>query len=338
MRITGQKAFTLVELLVVIAIIGILVGMLLPAVQSVREAARRADCLNQNRQIALAVHTYESSRLRIPPGISPVTIQDGNVATIGKSWQVAIFPYIEQQNLSNLLDNEIRSVDGNEPLNDVFQQIASDHAVPVLLCLSATGSSERANTPAHSGFTSHYIGNAGPGITTPSNNYDIYESATGHGPIGLNGIFSPFANTAVDSQPIYGFNRSVKFGDVRDGLSNTILIGESSRTTIASSNFSPHRAGWTFGGTGQFSESAQGFVPDELFSIRSVGANRINESRDFLANQELRNAHGFNSNHPGGANFAIADGSTNFISDSVEHRTLVELSSIAGGEVIDDIN
>ena len=333
MRAEYRQAFTLVELLVVIAIIGILVGMIMPAVQATREAANRIKCTNQIRQLTYATINHQSSTLKFPAGIAPVNLENANVSTVGKSWLVTIFPMIEQGNLSEQLNASASQLQTDNELVQLYEDASNKHPIPLLLCPSSSGTAERATADNRSGFTAHYIGNAGPAINTVANTYNVYVPASGNGPIGLEGIFSPFALGPANSLPIYSHRNAKKISDVIDGLSNTILIGESSRTATANGNFVPHRAAWAFGGQGQFDAQANGYVPSELYSIRSVGANRINESRDYLANPNERNSHGFNSNHPGGAVFAAADGSTRFVSDLIEINTLIELSSIAGREL-----
>ena len=333
MRTEQRPAFTLVELLVVIAIIGILTGMLLPAIQATREAARRIECTNQIRNLAIATINHQGATQRFPAGIAPVTLANGNLSTVGKSWLVTIFSKIEQGNMSETLDANASQLMTDDELALFYQEFSTANSIPLLLCPSSTGETERANAANRSGFTSHYIGNAGPGINTPGNNYEFYTPSSGSGPIGLEGIFSPFSIDPVNNLPIYTHRNAKKASDILDGLSNTILIGESSRTAIPSRNFVPHRASWSFGGTGQFDSQAGGFVPNEIYSVRSVVRNRINEPHDYLADTERRNSHGFNSNHPGGAVFSAADGSTKFVADTIDVNTLIELSSIAGREI-----
>jgi prepilin-type N-terminal cleavage/methylation domain-containing protein len=153
------RAFTLVELLVVIAIIGVLVALLLPAVQAAREASRRADCINRIRQITLAVHNYESAKKKIPPHVEVrMPLRDGNECT-GLGVQARLLPYMEQQNVRNLVDQDRHWRDGRNAL-------ASRTPLPFLRCPS--GKQSELNTMAfnpnvdeENTLRCHYVGNLG---------------------------------------------------------------------------------------------------------------------------------------------------------------------------------
>jgi prepilin-type processing-associated H-X9-DG protein len=155
----------------------------------------------------------------------------------------------------------------------------------------------------------------------------------------MEGLFAPFP-TKVG--PIYrGFysqRKAFGFADIRDGSSNTIAIGESSRSENSRVGFVPHRAGWAFGAHAE-TLSVNGkpvYFPIELYAIRCIGNDPINTNRNYLDEVDQRNGHCFNSNHPGGAQFAMADGSVEFVSESVEIQILLALGSIASGEAVAD--
>ena len=122
-----RRAFTLVELLVVIAIIGILVALLLPAVQSAREAARQTSCKNNLRQVGLAMLNYESSQRRLPPGYKFVPSTTGNAN--GFSWASWLLPYLEEGNLHDQLDFDL-------PVYDASHEYARTQSISLLLCPS----------------------------------------------------------------------------------------------------------------------------------------------------------------------------------------------------------
>ena len=169
-----RKGFTLVELLVVIAIIGILVGMTLPAIQAAREAARRATCLNNVKNVVLACANYESTNSKFPPA----------VGSSGESLFVRLLPMLDQKAMFDDFRsraNGVRDISGN--------------ALEVLRCASAS-SSDFDSDFGSGQATSHYTGSAG--YTAPANakrlalpNPSAYTGDTMAGPLGLNGIFSP---------------------------------------------------------------------------------------------------------------------------------------------------
>lgn len=184
----ARAAFTLVELLVVIAIIGILIGMLLPAVQQVREAARRAVCLNNAAQLGLAIHNYEFAREHLPPG---VTNDKGPIRSeeIGQhvSFLVELLPYIEQRGIA---DNFDKSLGTYAPANAP----ARNMSIPVFLCPS---------------FGDTRSGTGMPGITNYAGCHNGSETQIGD-----------------DNNGLLYLNSKVALADIYDGTSNTLLIGE----------------------------------------------------------------------------------------------------------------
>lgn len=198
----NKNGFTLVELLVVIAIIGILIGMLLPAVQQVREAARRSTCMNNVKQITLAMHNHESAYMHLPVGWD----------TLGAFWSAYALEFIEQDNLFDtlLLDNDAFRWDIDNSPNEK----ACQTQLPVYRCPSMTiydFSPGQYNNILNRVPTS-YRGNAGSQATSDDRSTMIAGTASLED-VELNGLF-------------YGCSK-VKFGDVFDGLSNTFAIGES---------------------------------------------------------------------------------------------------------------
>ncbi|HMO86107.1 MAG TPA: DUF1559 domain-containing protein, partial [Lacipirellulaceae bacterium] len=158
MSTTGvRRGFTLVELLVVIAIIGVLVALLLPAIQAAREAARRSDCINRIRQIALAAHNYESAKRKVPPHVE-VPLNEG-VETTGLGVQARLLPYMEQQSVQNLVDQ-------NQHWRAGRNAIALRTPLPFLRCPS--GRTIEINTmqfnpnlEEENSLRAHYVGNMG---------------------------------------------------------------------------------------------------------------------------------------------------------------------------------
>jgi len=186
LKFSKSAAFTLVELLVVIAIIGILIGMLLPAVQSVRAAARKTACMNQLRQFGLANLNYESTHMHFPPGI---TDDDLNHQDALHSGFVFLLPFIEQNNLYN-------QIDLNQPWTAPVNRSIGEVNVPMFSCPENQGTVEQNGGVA--GQANDYAFNKGN---------DAF--LTNQAPSGM-----------------FGVNSQVSFGQINDGSSNTFLMGE----------------------------------------------------------------------------------------------------------------
>lgn len=185
-RQSSKNGFTLVELLVVIAIIGILIGMLLPAVQQVREAARRTQCLNNLKQLGLSLHNYESSSQHFPAGIYD---DDKDHQTCLRNGLVDLLPHLEQGNLYDRLD---LSLQWSDPAN----VLVSAPTIPFLQCPSAGGAVEDSRD-----------------IDVPRGDYALSMGDSAR------------LNTDAP-RGVFGINSSTTFAGISDGTSNTILMGE----------------------------------------------------------------------------------------------------------------
>ena len=309
----SNKGFTLVELLVVIAIIGILIGMLLPAVQAVREQARRVSCLNKIRNIALACVSYESSNQQFPAAVS----------NRGESYLVRILPMLEQNSLYDTFRAD------NSPANLTALDTLSGNQIDTFIC-DSTSSVEATASNFSNEFTSHYAGSAGP-VTLPSDTSGVYTVTNGfavatnatNGLVGLKGLFSPTDASDFDARAT---KRGVSTSDVSDGMSNTLAITESSRSVFDNDNadqtFRIRRPRWAVG-----TESSGG---NRLNFARAI-AREINtfDVDDGSGGFDPQPHHELciSSNHPGGANVANGDGSTHFVS---EDTALVVLQAVGG--------
>jgi len=281
----GRSGFTLVELLVVIAIIGILVALLLPAIQAAREAARRSECSNKIKQIAVALHNYHDTHGGLPMGAANLTE--------GLSWHVAVLPFMEQDSVYQEFNSGVRH---DQAPNAAMRTLE----MKAFLCPS--GTEVRADDNA-SYFTMHYYGSMGPTGINPDTGTAYRENTAGtHGGWGQQGIFT--------------WNASRKFRDVLDGTSNTIGIGEISWTD-RNGNATRYRV-WTRGG-----QSGSLMAPCKNFH------HPINA--DYTA---LFNDMSMGSNHPGGAQFGLVDGSVRFVSDAIDFNAYLAAASMDGGEVL----
>ena len=307
-----RYGFTLVELLVVIAIIGIIVGMLLPAVQSVREAARRTSCQNNFRQIGLAISNYESARQELPPGrlgcddmgeamsvpeCPPgLTSEEKN----GASGFVVLLPFLDLANVEQLLDLD----DGglwNRDVDDLVwymnfpnKREAITQELPVLWCPSENG--ERLSTVYQpiEGATSSY--------------------AFSNGSLGPN---SSVFITKYNNNGAFGYTRPKSLTEVEDGLSNSFFVGEVTRPDVwESSNI------WSY-------------AIANADCLRTTD-NPLN-TRPGDGDVVMRRNGAFASSHPEGSLFLYGDGHVQFISNSVDQQLYQDLSTINGGEPISSI-
>ncbi len=298
-------AFTLVELLVVISIIGVLVGLLLPAVQTAREAARRMQCSNNIKQLGLAVHNYHDAFRMLPISVGPW--QQGprfSRERNGKGWIVSILPQFEQTALYAAFEPHFKGdFFSGGGLNSPAAHQVMQTKLPVLLCPS-DGSSQELITKQFQ-LT---------GIPVAATNY---KGVLGDNRIG-DVAFSIHAGTLPRCLEIGGCNglffrvtyqEPKRFASITDGLSNTLMVGEDVVKHNASS------AAYYANGDYCACHGPINFKPNPPTPL------------------DWGNVTTFRSNHPGGAQFCLADGSVRFISDSADHLIYRGMCTRSGGEV-----
>lgn len=312
-------AFTLIELLVVIAIIAILIGLLLPAVQKVREAAARMSCTNNLKQLAVACHSYHDVN-----GVLPYTKTDWqyNVNSRGWSWLAHSLPYIEQQNFQQLARIDWDSPTARVPrrMNDVVNgQRLRQNVIKTFRCPSDTAS-DISNSIAN-GFS----GNGGSAVTS-------YKGVTGsnwqwggfricnpggscHGLDRGNGIFDRLQDIRWSNytERVHGSESKTKMADITDGTSNTFMIGESSNKIATHTGF------W-----GHFNHTT---------GTCAIPLNYKRPNGQFWSRGDWGRNYSFHSFHTGGANFALGDGSVTFVRDGIDINAYRSLSTKDGSEV-----
>ena len=298
-----RAAFTLVELLVVIAIIGLLIGLMLPAVQMVRETGRRAHCANNLKNLALGLHQFHNSFHAFPPArvLGPFPKLKIN-RQVEHSWAVFTLPYLEQKNLHNQYSFQH---DFRDPVNaPVVQQSLS-----VFLCASAP---VRHRDQFSSGNFSGW--QTAPGDYVPIMRVDQSLALTG------------LCDSTSSFRGALSSNLMTRFSDIRDGLSYSLLLTESAgRPHLwVDGRFLPQLrvrgAGW---GDSRNAFSIHGVTDDGSFSPGRCGVNCTNNREIFAF-------------HPGGANVAMADGSVRFLPKRLGIRETCRMVTIRGNEPISD--
>ena len=301
----NSAGFTLVELLVVIAIIGILIGMLLPAVQQVREAARRVACGNRLKQVGLAIHSYELAHGFLPPSRLD---RSGGV-----SWAVQILPFIEQQNIAHRWDLNRWYYDQGDTIEE--GNALRTVSVPIFFCptrrtaatagLSITG--DRPDAP-FSGNLAHYEGALGDyACCVGTSVLDDWERDGGNGAMVV-GQWTYVSNSAP--RVLASWKSQTQFHSILDGLSNTFFIGEKH---LVPGTFGTNTPGDLNAQTGDGSI----YNGDHPWVIsRAAGPDFELASKNSEFNSQ------FGSWHPGVCQFAMGDGSVRIVSNEIDTMTL----------------
>jgi prepilin-type N-terminal cleavage/methylation domain-containing protein/prepilin-type processing-associated H-X9-DG protein len=295
---SSRRAFTLIELLVVIAIIAVLIGLLLPAVQKVRESAARVSCQNNLKQIGLAMHNYESGNGGFPP-------RRNTVSGTQRGWGPAILPYVEQAALG-----------GNYQFDENFFDPgnAANIAMPLKLFICPSGPGPRTVAVTQSGETA--VGAAGDYFGPNSFSSSLY------GDSALNGNNTCTAMSDNMNRPI---------ADIIDGTSNTLLVTEQAGRpnfyilgVMQASNTAMSNYNW-WGPWASY----------QVFAIWQFGSDGITkDGTGGPCTINCNNSQGVYAFHSEGANAVFADGSVHLLRNGMSPNTLFALVTINGGEIL----
>jgi prepilin-type processing-associated H-X9-DG protein/prepilin-type N-terminal cleavage/methylation domain-containing protein len=294
-----RPAFTLIELLVVISVIGVLIALLLPAVQAAREAARRTQCFNNLKQLGIALHTYESASRSFPPGYVSFFDPSGNDTGPGWGWAAMLLPQIEQKPLFD-------AVNFNLPIEDASNPTSRVALLATFLC------------PSDSAPLAWWAVTRDPSGTPLQSICQV--AAANY--VGMFGTSDP----GVDGDGVFFRDGNIGIPNITDGTAQTIAAGERAYVLGV--------ATWvgSVTGTALFPLTNDGVGSPRLESapgmiLGHAGGNLGPGDPRGEVNQ-------FYSRHPGGVNFLFADGHAAFLNTTMSYQVFRALATRAGGEVI----
>jgi prepilin-type N-terminal cleavage/methylation domain-containing protein len=318
--------FTLVELLVVIAIIGVLIGLLLPGIQSSREAGRRTACSNNLKQLGLTLHTYESAKRMLPPGFKrdygSTTANDGTTGVGAQgnwSWGAFILPYMEYSSVMDIVD--MTNTTCADAMGNSTKAAAMKTRMGEFLCptdysrptgLTGISFNNAAGTNVGSGWAmSNYV--------AANHSSDILRAGDG----------------------MFSMDSNLELKKITDGTSKTIALGERVWQYFNGVTGIDPQQGYAYSGSVRPEAGCvlcvRGSRQQSSFGIRDAlvsGLSAINEPKTLVGSADSVSSRGFISYHPGGVMCTMADGSTRFFQESLGVSVLRSLIAIADGQPV----
>jgi prepilin-type N-terminal cleavage/methylation domain-containing protein len=364
-----RRGFTLIELLVVITVIGVLIALLLPAVQQARERARAIQCKNNLKQVGLALHNYESTHRLFPPSFlrqedgNPAPPAGGGLLRYRSHWTGfhLILPYLEQGVLAKKYDFNGTWLSSMTDANDRSAWQWNRTILPTLICPSAPHLLEIVGETGTPGSTSHWM-------TGAVNDYsfchgtDIIKAVPGSGESACpGGLLHYWKNTPTKTRGAFGYNSTCRLTDIKDGSSNTMIMGEKagSRLRFGGSSAAFPEAmveyPWAMAAMMYFAPTSSG-ANDTVWVAGPYAVTRdirlpdcpnaaIGSGIPFPMNptptrvpmtSSERPLFSFQSHHTTGAHFLLGDGSIRFLSENMDQGIYESISTIAAGEVVNN--